>query len=213
MKYKKFVVLEGYETNTYLAWDEETGETMLVDPAAPSESLWKFIESHKLLLKYIVITHGHGDHIGGVEFFHNKCNATIAIHEKEADMLRDSQKNLSTLAGMNVTAPEAQWLLKDGDIISLGTQNFQVIHTPGHTKGGICLYGEGILFSGDTLFQEDVGRTDLPGGSSEQLRHSIVDILFSLPEETLVLPGHGPSTTIGDEIVGNLNYGHAARVG
>lgn len=212
MKYESHILLGGYETNTYLCWDEESGEAILVDPAAPSNSLWEEIIAKGLKIAYIINTHGHADHIGGNDFFVRKSGAILGIHADDAEYLTNSMKNLSTLAGLQLVSPAAGLILQDNDMIRIGNQKLKVIHTPGHTQGSICLYCAGILFSGDTLFQEDVGRTDLPGGSSEKLQHSIQSILFELPDDTIVLPGHGPATTIGDEKVGNICYGLISRL-
>ncbi len=212
MKYETHILLKDYETNTYLCWDEVSLEAFLIDPAAPSQPLWNEIMKKGLTLKYIITTHGHADHIGGNEFFRDQSGAILAIHSEEADHFVNADKNLSAYAGLSIISPKADLILLAGDVLKLGEKTFEVIHTPGHTEGGICLFGEGLLFSGDTLFQEDVGRTDLPGGSSSKLRNSIQNVLFLLPEETIVLPGHGPSTTIGEEKVGNLYFGLAARL-
>ncbi|HNX00307.1 MAG TPA: MBL fold metallo-hydrolase [Candidatus Cloacimonadota bacterium] len=212
MKYEVHILLGGYETNTYLCWDESSHEALLIDPAAPSIPLWNRIVEKGLKIKYIINTHGHADHIGGNDFFKEKSKAPIAIHLLDAEHLNNSTKNLSTMAGMKLTSPQADIILADGDILKIGESEMKVIHTPGHTEGGICIYGDGLLFSGDTLFQEDVGRTDLPGGNNLKLQHSIQQILFELPDETIVLPGHGPATTIGEEKIGNIAFGLISRL-
>ncbi len=203
MQYKRFILLPGFETNTYLVWDEQTKEGLLIDPAAPSEKLKSFIESEGIELQCIVNTHGHADHIGGNKFFLDHFHCELCIHPEDAPMLIDPNKNFSAMFEGGFASPEATKLLKDGDRLDIGNQTFRVIHTPGHTRGGICLYTEGVLFSGDTLFDHSVGRTDLPGGSMDKLRKSIKDKLFTLTEDTVVLPGHGGSTTIEAEKVEN----------
>lgn len=200
MKIEHFVLLSDFETNTYLVWDEESREAMLIDPAEPSKGVLKLIEDEKLQLKYIVNTHGHGDHIGGNRFFKEQSKAgKICIHEFDEQMLLKADLNLSLYYEKTTVSPAADLFLQDGMSLMLGKQEFKVIHTPGHTRGGVCLYSDQYLFSGDTLFAENVGRTDLPGGSFSDLASSIRTKIFVLPGETVVFPGHGDKTTVGDE--------------
>lgn len=199
MPYKVFNLLPEFETNTYLVWDETSKEAVIIDPSMPSQDLWNRISEQGLCVKYIINTHGHADHIGGNAFFHQHTKAPVCIHEDDADMLINSKLNLSAFLDMEVTQPVAQKLLQDNDTITLGKKTLQIIHTPGHTKGSICIYTEELLFSGDTLFQLDVGRTDLPGGNFESLITSIRTRLFTLPDNVIVLPGHGPASTLGNE--------------
>lgn len=199
MPYKVFNLLPEFETNTYLVWDETSKEAVIIDPSMPSQDLWNRISEQGLSVKYIINTHGHADHIGGNAFFHQKAQAPLCIHEDDADMLINSKLNLSAFLDMEVTQPFAQKLLQDNDTLTLGKKTLQIIHTPGHTKGSICIYTEELLFSGDTLFQLDVGRTDLPGGNFESLITSIRTRLFTLPDNVIVLPGHGPASTLGNE--------------
>ncbi len=195
----------------YIVVDENAAEAMIIDPGADAENIIAFIQERKLVPKLIVLTHGHGDHIG--------ANATlkkvfpdiqICVHEEDQDMLPYPAKNLSILAaffgGKTVRSPQADRLLKDGDAVTVGGYTFEVIYTPGHTPGGICLYSKGlengqlpVLFSGDSLFKEGVGRTDFPGCSQEKLIRAIRERLFVLDERTVVYPGHGQSTTIANE--------------
>lgn len=201
MKHKTFNVLPEFGTNTYLLWDETSKEAMIIDPANQSRALLEAIKD--LNLKFIVNTHGHGDHIGGNKFLKENTQAKLAIHELDAPMLTDSSKNLSTHWGANLVCPEADIKLRDDDFLQLGENKVKIIHTPGHSRGGICLLVEDLLFCGDTLFAESIGRTDLPGGDYSTIIRSIKEKLFILNDKTKVLPGHGPETTIGYEKVNN----------
>lgn len=212
MNYKTYNLLPSYGTNTYLVWDEESKEAMLVDPADKSENLLNEINKMGLNVKYIINTHGHGDHIGGNNFFKEAFKAELVIHRSDAEMLVDSAKNLSAYMGTDIVTATADLKLDGGEVLKLGKTEIKVISTPGHSKGGICLYFDNILISGDTLFAQSVGRSDLPGGDHNTLVKSIKEKLFILPEDTLVLPGHGAETTIADEQVGNPFVGFAANV-
>jgi len=212
MNYKTYNLLPSYGTNTYLVWDEKSKEAMLVDPADKSEKLLNEIKNMGLTVKYVVNTHGHGDHIGGNTFFREACKAQLVIHRSDAEMLIDSAKNLSAYMGTNIVTKAPDLKLDGGEVLSLGSEEIKIIATPGHSKGGICLYFDKTLISGDTLFAQSVGRSDLPGGDHNTLVKSIKEKLFILPEETLVLPGHGAETTIADEQVANPFVGFAANV-
>jgi hydroxyacylglutathione hydrolase len=203
LKFKNYCLLAGFDTNAYLVWDEESREAALLDPAEYSKELLNFIQSNKLKLLYIVNTHGHGDHIGGNAFFKAKTGARICIHADDADMLSDSHLNLSIFFESDITGTKPDIVLIDGAIIRLGNNELKVIHTPGHTSGSICLQNNHLLFSGDTLFYHDIGRTDLPGGSEQIILSSIRNKLLVLPDDTMVLPGHGPVSTISDEKLNN----------
>ena len=195
----------------YIVIDEDTAEAMVVDPGADARTIIDFLKKRQLLPKIIVITHGHGDHIGAnAELKKAFPDIQICVHEEDQEMLPYPAKNLSILAafygGTTVRSPLADRLLKDGDTVTVGGYTFEIIHTPGHTPGGICLYSKNqengkppVLFSGDTLFKEGIGRTDFPGCSQESLIQAIKERLFILDEETIVYPGHGPSTTIAEE--------------
>ena len=199
IKDKIYNLLAMFETNTYLVWDTETKEAILIDPAAPSENLKQDIIDMNLRMTNIFNTHGHGDHIGGNEFFHRELKCPIGIHNFDAEMLLNSTLNLSSYMDYFVDSPAATLLLNDFYEFYLGDNKVEIFHTPGHTKGGIVIYMKPYLFTGDTIFLMDVGRTDLPGGNFSQLTNSIKKKIFTLPDDTIILPGHGPASTIGNE--------------
>lgn len=211
MKYKTFNVLPEFGTNTYLVWDEISQEAAIIDPAAPSQSLIDEIKSMGIILKFLISTHGHGDHIGGNKSINDNFDVKNCIHKDDADSLTDPRMNLSTLWNSKIVAPKADIILNDGDELTLGNEKLQIIHTPGHSKGGICILTGNLLFCGDTLFADGIGRTDLPGGDYSTLINSIKSKLFVLDGNIIILPGHGPDSTIEDEKVGNPFVGMMAR--
>lgn len=193
-------VVNALQTNCYLVYD--AGEAIIVDPGGPTQELLDFLEQEKLQVVGIVNTHGHADHILGNAWAMEKTKAPLAIHELDAPFLADPNLHLGPQIRQNVPAVEAARLLKDGDLIQLGKGSLKVLHTPGHTPGGISLYAPGFVLSGDTLFKLSVGRWDFPGSDEGALQQSL-QRLAQLPPETKVYPGHGPSTTIGEELAGN----------
>lgn len=198
MEVRKFVL--GYlTTNCYVVSCPVEKEAIVIDPGGEVESLLNYLHQEGLSLKYIVNTHGHGDHIQGNGQLKEATGAKIAIHERDQAMLKKPAKNLSRYTGKDFASPPADLLLAEGDSVRWGKESLEVIHTPGHTPGGISLVGNGLAFTGDTLFAGSVGRSDLPGGSMTDLLTSIREKLLVLPPETRVLPGHGPETTIGAE--------------
>jgi hydroxyacylglutathione hydrolase len=199
----RFGLFPEIDVNTYLLWSDSDSAAILIDPADASRIVLDFAREHGLQIRLIVITHGHADHIVGLEYFQRETGAEIAIHPEDAPMLTDPHANLSVMFGERLIAPPAGRLLRDGETISLGAESMTVVHSPGHTPGGICLVGGGLAITGDTLFAGSVGRTDLPGGDTDELMTSIRTRLLTFPDETKVFPGHGPQTTIGRERVEN----------
>lgn len=194
----KGLVVGPLATNCYIVGSEATGEGMIIDPGDEGEAILETVRQEKLDVKLIVLTHGHTDHIGALKEVKEATGAELALH---ADDMRILNARMSRLLGSGPSdpVPQPDRFLKDGDYVEIGDLRFLVIHTPGHSPGGICLLGHGILFSGDTLFQYSIGRADFPGSSYAQLLNSIHTKLMVLPDEAIVLPGHGPDTTIGDE--------------
>ena len=194
LEVKTFVV-GPLETNCYLAYGSVSKKGVLIDPGDEAGAIRDAIEKLGVDVLWVVNTHGHADHIKGDAYF----SAPVAIHSLDEQCLSNPLKNLSFHASWCLKPVKAGRLLADGDIIKMGDMEIEVIHTPGHTPGGICLKCGDILFSGDTLFFEGVGRTDLPGGDHLALLKSIKEKLFSLPDSVKVFPGHGGDTTIGHE--------------
>lgn len=188
-------------TNCYVICDEKSKETLVVDPAGNVDTIIETINILEGNLKYIYLTHCHGDHIGGITELKNRMGGKVLIHRDDAEGLNDKSINLTKIIDMPEIELEADSRLNDGDLLHLGELEFKVIHTPGHTAGGSCLYceSEGLLISGDTMFRGTWGRTDLPTSSFFEIIDSITNKLMKLPDETIVYPGHGKSTKIGEE--------------
>ena len=191
----------GDATNCYIVQDEKSKETMVIDPAGDVDKIVEMLDILKAKLKYIYLTHCHGDHIGGVKELKQKYGGQIVTERKDAENLLDPNKSLTTYIGLNGLVVEADSRVDDDDLLHLGELEFRVIHTPGHTSGGSCLYceEEQLLFSGDTLFRGTWGRTDVPTGNFDDIINSITKKLMILPDETIVYPGHGKSTMIREE--------------
>ncbi len=178
--------------NCYIIQDENTKETMIIDPGNVPQNLIEILDAMQVKIKYILLTHCHGDHIGGVSKIKEKYGGKVLIHTKDALGLKDISINLSTHIGLEPIILQEDARLNDGDLLHVGNLEFQVIHTPGHTCGSISLYceQEKMLFSGDTLFRGSWGRIDLPTSSFEDIISSITNKLIKLPEDTIVYPGH-----------------------
>ena len=186
-------------TNCYVAACPETKEAIVIDPGDEAKKIYNFVTKNEFKVSAIVNTHGHWDHVGGNRDLKKLTGAPIFIHEEDAKFLTDGKLNLGSMMGKNETSPQGDRMLKDGDVVKVGKFDLKVVHTPGHTPGGISLIGENEAFVGDTLFAGSIGRTDLPGGNYETLMTSIKNKLLPLKDEMVVYPGHGPSTTIGKE--------------
>ena len=197
------LILGAYETNSYVLRESETAaDCLVIDTGLDIGGLIDFLQEQELNPVAIVLTHGHADHIGGVAALRSRFgDIKVHIHKLDAKMLTEPQANLSAMTGAPFTTEPEDFSLQEQSVIDLAGIELLVLHTPGHTPGGICLYSkeDSVAFVGDTLFADSVGRTDFPGGSTSQLTSSIKERLFTLPDETKVYPGHGPATTIGHE--------------
>lgn len=190
------------EANCYILYNPDKREGLIIDPGAEGSHLIKFIKQEEISINYIVNTHGHPDHIGANRKIKEHTNAPILIHQYDAPMLAKSGSVLSFIFPLESSSPAADTFIKDGDLIECAGMKLKVLHTPGHTPGGISLLTDDSIFTGDTLFSGSIGRSDLPGGSPEVLLNSIKKIL-SLDENLIVYPGHGPATTVSQELHSN----------
>lgn len=199
MKIKKFVT-GIISTNCYLVINEETKEAVIVDPAAFPRSMKTYIEEEGIKPTAILLTHGHFDHMMGIDAFLEVFDIPVYVHEDDEETMCQPQLNLSSTYTSGYTYTKADYI-REGQVLSYAGYDFKVIHTPGHTRGGVCYYveSEHVLFSGDTLFQMSVGRSDFPNSSTSDLIRSVREKLMILPDETLVYPGHMGETKIGYE--------------
>jgi len=197
------LVLGAYGTNCYvLRSSESVTDCLIIDAGLGAHKLINFLDEHELNPVAVILTHGHIDHIEGVAALRAEFpDIKVHIHKLDAEMLVEPYSNLSAMTGVAFSVEPADFLLDEQSIIEQAGIKLSVLHTPGHTPGGICLYSkeEGIVFTDDTLFAESIGRTDFPNGNTEQLLNSIKEKLYILPDETKVYSGHGEVTTIGHE--------------
>jgi hydroxyacylglutathione hydrolase len=187
------------QSNCYLVACEDTKEAIVIDPGGDAPLILNRVRELGLTIKYIVNTHGHIDHIAANRPVKEGTGAQLAVHQDDAEWLVTDQGAYARMLGVSSPGPAADVLLEEGDEIAFGNERLQVIHTPGHSLGGISLVGDGVVFCGDTLFSMGVGRVDLPGGSWETLMNTIKTRLFTMPDDTVAYTGHGPETTIGRE--------------
>ena len=192
---------EGLKTNCYVVCDEESKEAMVIDPGGEPERIAETLDILEANLKYIFLTHCHADHIGGIAKLKELKGGKILVSRADSEGLYKQEINLAYIINAEVPELEADSRVDDNDLIHIGNIEFKVIATPGHTKGGLCLYSEkqGLVFTGDTLFSGTWGRTDLPTGSFVEIINSITERLMPLPDDTIVYPGHGKITMIQDE--------------
>lgn len=184
------------DNNNYLIVDEKTKEAALIDCSSIDDRIDEEIEKQGANLKYILLTHGHFDHIAGIRPNRFKNNPQIVMHKADLGWLNNANQYLPMFGMPEITIPKVDVFVEDGDTIQLGSLEIKVLHTPGHTQGGVCYLVDGNLFSGDTIFREAVGRCDLEGGNFNQIVESIEDKIFTLPPETVIYPGHGNITSV-----------------
>jgi glyoxylase-like metal-dependent hydrolase (beta-lactamase superfamily II) len=202
----KVFVVSSFETNSYVIICEHTKNAAIIDPSFDNKlrakEIFQFIDENDLKPQFIINTHGHPDHTCGNGLTKVRYRIPIMIHEYDAHYLGERGKQLAAMFSLENSSPPADRLLHDGDILKIGEETLKVIHTPGHSRGGISLLGTHEVFSGDTLFEGSIGRIDFPDSSEADMKNSLKK-LASLPAETTVSPGHGPKTTIGEEKANN----------
>ena len=195
----KWIVVGALETNCYLVYSEDTNECIIVDPGADPDKIVQEVRSNHLNPTAIVNTHGHVDHVGANKPIKDEFDIPLYIHKEDLKLLKSAlQSGFGLMIGAK-KSPTPDGFIKEGDVLELGESHLKVLHTPGHSPGSISLLGDGFILSGDVLFRGGVGRTELPGGSWRKLQESIQKRIFTLPPDTLVLPGHGPSTKVSFE--------------
>ena len=191
------------EANCFIVADGHSRKAMVIDPGDEPDRIMDILKTENLSLEYIICTHAHFDHVGAVPDIKEQTGAAVVIHRDEQEIYYGARDMAAFWGYALDPLPGPDLLAEDGHEIKLGNLTFTVLHTPGHSPGGICLFGEGIVITGDTLFAGSVGRTDFHGGDIQKLRQSF-ERLMSLPPETAVLAGHGPNSTIGKERAENF---------
>ena len=205
------LVVGRLQTNCYIL--QSGGEAVIVDPGDEHERILMLIKDVRAKPARIIATHTHFDHVLGVDGVRKATKASFLIHHDDLPMLQSMQSRVHQIMGFEVPPPpKVDGYVKDGDLLEVGDEKIRVLHTPGHSPGSVSLSGDGYVLTGDALFNQSIGRTDLPGGDLNTLVHSIREKLFKLDDETTVYPGHGPETTIGDEKLGNPFVGRSARL-
>ncbi len=193
----KTFILPPIENNNYLIIDEVSKEAALIDCSSMSDDILLELKKQNAVLKHVLLTHGHFDHIGGLNNLPSET--TVLLHSADKEWIEQVNTYLPMIGMPTMEIPKIDEYINDGDIIKLGDLEIKVIHTPGHTQGGVCFYVNNCLFSGDTIFKESIGRCDLPGGNFNQIVQSIEQKIFILPDNTTIYPGHGKSTTVAWE--------------
>lgn len=188
------IPLGSFQTNCYIVHNNQSAA--IIDPGFSSDTVIKILEDNNLQPEKIILTHGHGDHIGAVSDLKNKYNISVIAHKNEKEILNNSKLNLSEVMETGAIEIDADEYVVDGDIIEISDMEFKVLYTPGHTIGGMCLYIDKYLFSGDSIFQYSIGRTDFPTGDYDTLINSIKTKIYTLPDETIILSGHGETTSV-----------------
>jgi hydroxyacylglutathione hydrolase len=205
------LVVGKLQTNCYIL--KSGSEAIIVDPGDEPERILRFIKDIRVTPARIVATHTHFDHVLGVDGVRKATKALFMIHRDDLPMLESMQSRVRQFMGFEVSPPpKVDSYLKDGESLKLGDETIRVLHTPGHSPGSISLSGTGYVLTGDAIFNQSIGRTDLPGGDLNTLVHSIRERLFKLDDDTTIYPGHGPETTIGDEKLANPFVGNAAKL-
>jgi hydroxyacylglutathione hydrolase len=205
------MVVGRLQTNCYILRSQ--AQAIIVDPGDEPERIRRFIKDIKANPTSIVATHTHFDHVLGVDAVRKAFNVPFLIHQDDLPTLQSMQTRVRKFMGFEVPPPpRVDGYLKEGDSLKVGEETIRVLHTPGHSPGSISLAGDGYVLTGDALFNQSIGRTDLPGGDLQTLVHSIKEKLFKLDDENVVYPGHGPETTIGDEKLANPFVGKVARL-
>ncbi len=186
-------------SNCYIVWDEDKKEGVVIDPGEDADNILNVINELGVKIKYILATHGHFDHVGAVAPLRRELNVEFLAHKDDFFFIEDGEKAANRWGVDIEQPPKPDRFIKDGEKIKVGSFELEVLHTPGHSPGGVCFLNDRMVFGGDTLFQGSIGRTDFRKGSFENLANSIRTRLYTLPDDTIVYTGHGPVTTIGDE--------------
>lgn len=205
------LVVGRLETNCYILQSGSSG--LVIDPGDEGERIIRFLIDTGVKPRQIVATHAHFDHILGVDVVRKKFGAEFLIHRDDLSILESMQAGVRQFMGFEAPPPpKVEGYLKDGEVLKVGDESVTVLHTPGHSPGSLSLYGKGFVFTGDALFNGSIGRTDLPGGDMKTLMHSITEKLFRLDDKTVVYPGHGPESSIGDEKLANPFVGRKSKL-